>query len=149
MTNLPENIQDLAYQAITETFEGLAFLELTPDSEPLTPENCPSSLWASVKVLKPVEGEIIVILPEGLGNEIAGSLYNIFEGPIPDDKLKDILGEIANTAAGKILGLILPSETFKLGMPESGKGFPSISGARCFSYLTDDERRLGITLSLK
>ena len=150
MAKLPDNLKDIVYQAMTETFEGMAFLELSPDEEALSATSCPLSLWARVPALSPLKGEVTIILPESVANEITASLYSIFDGPIPPDKLKDTMGEIANTVAGKLISLLIPvDETFKLGMPDTGTGFPSIEGTDIYSFFTDDERRLGIAVILK
>lgn len=150
MATLPENLKDIVYDAMSGTFEGLAFLELSPDEESLSDENCPSSLWARVDSLSPLQGHITVILPESLANEITASLFSISDGQIPPDKLRDSLGEIANTVAGRLMALLVSKDdSFKLSMPDFGKGFPSLSNTKVFSFLTDDERRLGIAIELK
>lgn len=135
---------DLVYKAVSETFEGLAFLELTPGQIEDLSVNLKGRdwMWSSIQVLAPVNGEMALALPESLVQEIVSSLYLDPSAGGPADKAKDVAGEIVNTFAGKVVAAVFPDETFTLGMPQTGEYPKHLESSERFLFLTDDERQL-------
>ena len=109
-------LASLMAQAVSETIENLAFLEVTPS--PTGPEADESCLWVDMLVHDPVQGEFRLTLPAALLGQIGEALFGTPAAEIPEASQLDLLAELLNTIAGRFLSEILPPETsFKLGLP--------------------------------
>lgn len=143
-------MNEQVYKAIEETFEGLAFLELTPDNEtarPCTSDGAPGWRWASVEILAPIASIVTLVLPESLVLEIGSSLYG--GDNVSEKQVKDVIGEMANTLAGKLMSSLYPGDVFTLGMPQTGKGEQVNRKLPYYGFLTDDDRRLAVLTDLR
>lgn len=111
-----EPLADLITQAVAETIESLAFLEVTPSPEPPVPDE--NTLWVDMLVHDPVQGEFRLTVPSQLLALITETLYGQPAAEIPEATRLDLLAELLNTIAGRFLSELLPAETsFKLGLP--------------------------------
>jgi hypothetical protein len=123
-------------QALSDTFEGMAFLELVHDDTPVSPAGTPGLLWGKVPVHAPTKAAFAVLCPHDLVRTIAESL---FLEEVDEAKLHDALGEIVNTVAGKTLSLSVPANVvFSLGVPETGEGVPVMDNPTVYSCSTDE-----------
>jgi hypothetical protein len=62
-------------------------------------------------------------MPRELAATIAEALYNPTDESDIDKLLFDVLAELLNTIAGRIMAEVVPHEdTFRLGLPETGVG---------------------------
>lgn len=126
MTTPNENLAEKIFEAVAETFENMAFMEAVPiDSDDIEPSGS-TLLWARIAVLQPVEGELTLLALEELAGEITEAVFGeADEDASPDDMAFDALAELINTIAGRLMAeLILHDQTFELGLPETGKGWP-------------------------
>lgn len=135
-------------EAMSETFEGMAFLELQKDfTGDRTCRGSSSCVWSKVEILQPHPGFVLLCAPKDLVSEIWGALYGGLDDTVTEQKLMDTLGELVNTVAGKALGSIVPVETtYTLGVPKSGVGDPAEQQGTAYGFLTDDERRLVVLI---
>ena len=144
---MSNEIAEIIYEALGATFEGLAFLEITPDESCTPPEGSEKDwLWSSVELKSPGHADISIVLPKSLVQEIVESLY------MSDDEMeqrsKDLIGEMTNTLAGKLFAALHPGETFVLGMPVQGNGAMPPNREHPYVFLTDDDRKLAVFTDL-
>ena len=70
-----------------------------------------------LEVLEPVAGSMTLSMPRSTAVEIARSLHSI-PGDIPQAVLEDVICELLNPIAGRIMKRVLPQECmFRLGLP--------------------------------
>ena len=118
-----ENLDQAVCTAVIETFENMTFMEVlsllsVEDPEPVLLE----SLGVSLPVTEPFEGHFSLFLPRLLLTDIAETVYVMGEDQIDAGILHDILAELLNTIAGKILQEALPEDQlFSLGLPQAVK----------------------------
>lgn len=119
MTN--DNWAACMAQAVSETVENLAFLEVT--ASPTALEADENTLRVEMLVHDPVQGEFRLTLPAQLLAQITETLYGQPAAAIPQATQIDLLAELLNTIAGRFLSELLPPETsFKLGLPTLAQG---------------------------
>jgi len=115
------NVEQILVDAISETIETMAFIELlkadviTPYDESLV------RLRVEILVNAPFPGEIRLVLPKTLAVLFAQNMYSLDEQDVADETIEDVLGEIVNIIAGRLMADILPEDqTFQLGLPLIG-----------------------------
>ncbi len=109
--------------AVCQTFETMAFAQVTEQSAELELEVGNESIWSSILVHDPVQGEIQMALPQALLTKIAADMFGIEQEEVNESQLQDIIAEILNTLAGLFMTSLLPDDqTYKLGLPEHGTG---------------------------
>jgi hypothetical protein len=86
------------YEAVSSTFENIAFLEICTDSEQGFTQN--EILCASVERQDANRGGLSLLLPRPLVEELARNSLGELE--INEDTLRDVLGETCNVIAGII-----------------------------------------------
>jgi hypothetical protein len=107
--------------AVTETLENMAFMEVLAGSENSDTQLSRAVMSAGLLVNDPVQWEIKLHMPKTLLLKIAEAVYPMLQEETSDNLLNDLLAEILNTIAGLFLGEILPQDqTFTLGLPETG-----------------------------
>ena len=136
--------------AISQTLENMAFLEA---KEHYNQEyNIPTAerIWSYLVISDPLQGEIRLALPKPALQELTGSVFSLEESEITHAHMDDILHEILNTITGLFMTNLLPdTQTFKLGIPETGKGPLPEADANTISWkmVTSDETPLQVYLS--
>ncbi len=115
------NVNETLIEAVIETLESMAFVEVlqvdkvTPYDEHLV------RLRVEILVNAPFPGEIRLVLPKSLAFIFAQNMYSLDEQDVTDDIISDVLGEIVNIIAGRLMADILPADqTFQLGLPLIG-----------------------------
>lgn len=122
-----EKLREKAIFVVSETIEDMAFSEVkTPDSTENYEEFVDwinlNWLYSEILFHEPFIGEFRLIMPQGVVTIIAEDLFLIEENNITPNILKDIMGEILNVIAGRLLSAIVPDDkTFELGLPATGK----------------------------
>jgi hypothetical protein len=146
----PEKLTAAVLQAMSETFEGMAFLELMlDDSDPDNLADESAWAWAAVAITSPGSGRFAVVCPHDLLQMITEQLFSEGGAPVSEQQLVDTLGEIVNTVAGRCLSLCVPAEkVFTLGLPQCGKGWPAAAPGKRLGYATDDGIRLFVITDL-
>lgn len=115
------NVKEILLDAVTETIESMAFIELLP-SEKITPyDEHLVRLRVEILINAPFPGEIRLVLPKSLAFLFAQNMYSLEEKDVTDDIISDVLGEVVNIVAGRLMADILPvDQTFQLGLPLIG-----------------------------
>lgn len=123
-------------EGISRTFEEMIFGEVNrcqPDEEARADEA--DWWWAEVLVRKPEGGLFTLACPRQFVTATTALLHGLDEADLPDETLIDALAELANVAAGRCLGALLPEqETFLLGVPRTGRGNGQPPAPNCTSY---------------
>jgi len=115
------DVKEILVDAVTETIESMAFVELLP-AETITPyDEQMVRLRVEILVNEPFPGEIRLVLPKALAVQFARNMYSLEQQEVTDGIISDVLGEIVNIIAGRLMADILPGhQTFKLGLPLVG-----------------------------
>ena len=116
-----EPVQDILqagmFKAIAETLENMAFMEVEHTEETPSPEE--ESMGVSLLIHDPVQWELTLLMPKQMVLDIASAVYAMGEEDITEELKQDLLAEILNTVAGRFFSeILLPNETFTLGLPE-------------------------------
>ncbi len=113
MVDSRNRLTDALHDAVIESLENMFFSEVSDVI----------FHWGSVNVIKPFHGRITVAFPRELIHEIAHDVYRVETPDITKAALDDIIAEVANTIAGRLVNTLLKNdETFELGVPETGVG---------------------------
>lgn len=132
-------IDETLPRIVSETFEGMAFLDVCMVCDPPVDLDNIEWLWAKVEMNAPLTGNIYVVLPAELAEAIAYQIHGEIEKQLLDQIVADSLGEIANTIAGGLLGLLTPQTgSLSLGLPDTGKGLPKASPQHYFYFIADE-----------
>lgn len=107
-------VKDLMLEAVRTTMEEMFFLEVGE----------PNFQWARVAVEKPFEGAVTLAFPTPLIQDVASGLMPEESNP-SEQMLQDMLAELVNTVAGRLMSSVVSKETtFTLRVPETGSGWP-------------------------
>ena len=109
--------------AISKTMESMTFEEVQVVSAPPGMDTVlKNKVWAVLPIISPIEGKISMELPFDYGRILTDEVCGGTEEEPSEDAIKDVVGEILNTMAGRFLDDLLDSEkSFELGLPESGR----------------------------
>ena len=100
-------------EAVSESLENMLFSVVYPVE----------FYWGTVEVLHPLEGKVTVAFPESLAIELVHTIYGFERDMITTDIIFDIIAEIANTVAGRLMNVLIPeSDVFELSVPKTGAG---------------------------
>lgn len=78
-------------------------------------------LKAGILVHDPFQGELRLVMPRELAATIAETLYQSGDQQDIDNILFDVVAELLNTIAGRVLAEIVSHErTFRIGLPVTG-----------------------------
>lgn len=120
MTDNSHKLQEIMTNAVIDTFENMAFTEVIRTDQS-APED-PGLLRANILIHDPVPGELRLVIPHQLATAIAEALYNPTDESELDKLLSDVLAELLNTIAGRVMAEAIPDQTFRLGLPETVEG---------------------------
>jgi len=116
-----QDIQAAFSEAITETFENMAFMEVMPaaeEDEDVKPE---AMFFSRIPIYKPIQSMLGFMLSAEIAKSISESILGR-DIDVEDDEFEimDVLNELSNIMAGALLTRMLPDEeSFELGLPES------------------------------
>ncbi|MFH1841947.1 MAG: chemotaxis protein CheX [bacterium] len=116
-----QDIRTSFIEAITETFENMAFMEVmlaTEEDEDVKPE---AMFFTRIPVYKPIQSMLGFMLSAEIAKSISQSILGR-DIDIEEDEFEimDVLNELSNIMAGALLTRLLPDEeSFELGLPES------------------------------
>ena len=145
-----DNVAKAVYKAISDTFEGMAFVQISRLEDDVLLTDSPNQIWSRVDVKGPSKGFLVVAYTRELGERIVESLYGMLDGPCTEEVLEDSLNEIVNTVIGRCMSLLVPAgQTFELGLPETGDGWPEIGDAVVYGFSTMDGGQLLAAVDLK
>lgn len=121
------NIDELVHKAIAVTLENMAFMEVLPQSEEPAAGEEDENLTARLLVLDPMQAEMILTLPNQLLRNIIDVVHAFPEEEVVEQIQDDMLGELLNTVAGRLLNDFLPGDqTYQLGLPEVSQDRPDL-----------------------
>jgi len=136
-------LQEIVASAVGETFEEMAFLEVYQVEDPDELMDEESLLRASLLVHDPFPGELCLVAPRSLMADVAMGLFSLEKENIDDLTLFDLLAELLNTIAGKIMNQITPQDaTFRLGLPETGVESLADAGAQTVEFYFDGDEKV-------
>lgn len=142
-------ISPLLEKAISATFEGMAFLELAPAPSRPPLEQSGPWIWAAVRTAAPFTGKIAFYCPLSAAEEITLSMYGSVEGGDLKQTVKDSVGEVANTLAGRLISdLIPPQAAMTLMIPEVGEGLDGLVDESTYYFVTDELVPIAVVVEL-
>ena len=117
-------LQAALSHAIARTMENMTFDEIEVVDIPLNPEITRDGMWATLSILNPIKGEVVLELSRELGAQLAREVYGVAVGSaISDESVRDVIAEILNTLAGRFIDRLVASQfKFELGLPNTGNG---------------------------
>lgn len=119
MVEIREALAPALARALTETFENMAFLEVFPSSGATWDPLASPPLGVGLPLLAPVQGELRLLVPEGLLSKMAATLFLLSEEQVDHALRSDIAAELINTLGGRFLSRLLsPQQPFQLGLPQ-------------------------------
>jgi CheY-specific phosphatase CheX len=128
MNQQPDPVAQALLDAMMQTLENMAFeeVELLSNKEAVTSSNpnTQNLCWASLPILKPSSGEMVLSMSPECARKITQDIYGIPENSHLDEGSElDAIGEILNIIAGRFLHALIPShQMFELGLPNTGRG---------------------------
>ncbi len=109
--------------AVRQTFENMAFVEVTEQPEEIDLQIPTEAAWVSILIHDPVQGEVRLAMPQLLLQEMTADMFGIGNDEVTENQRQDIIAEILNTLAGLFMTNLLPDDqTYQLGLPEHGEG---------------------------
>lgn len=131
---------DAIQEAVEESVENMAFMIIDTDLDGMRDCEGDAVITAVLEVLTPRCGWMRLSMPRGTAVEIARTLYRVMGAELSDAVLDDVVCELLNTIAGRVMKRLLPAEcAFSLGFPEiwrQGDGRENQGGASC-DFLAD------------
>ena len=105
--------------AVSETFENVAFAELTGFSPQTQVDTIPEDTIATqVDIVRPHPYRLLLVLEKSYATELLG-LVKDEDNPLSDDELWDIVKELINVIAGRFIVFLHPdSQDTKIGIPD-------------------------------
>jgi hypothetical protein len=111
------NLERAIVAAVAETLENMTFMEAAPAQSGAEGE----TLTAGLLIHAPFPAELRLTLPLTLLGKVAESVFALPAEELEAQVLRDLLAEILNTVAGRLLTAYLPPEqSYQLGLPEFG-----------------------------
>ncbi|MDH4121636.1 MAG: chemotaxis protein CheX [Deltaproteobacteria bacterium] len=115
-------LHDMVIESVVEAFEPMGFLEVLPAEAFVPYDERMNRVRVEIMVETPFQGEMRLIIPKEVGMEITTNLYSYDRGQVTENMLNDMLREILNVIAGRLVARIVPPEIpFTIGLPEVGK----------------------------
>ena len=124
MIEMMDNIQTKLASAIAKTMENMTFADVqVVTDEQIEPYLGDDKLWASLPVVEPYTGELVLEVPMACAKILAEEAYGEIDSGPALAEIEDLVAEILNTLAGRFLDELTPSgQIFQLGLPTKGKG---------------------------
>lgn len=107
-------------QAVIDSFENLAFQEVTAIAKNPMPEVVLRSFrQCRMMVFCPLEGTLSLTISPALLKNVAASVYGLDPEAVESDMENDVLTELTNTIAGSWMRAIsAQDQLYELGLPE-------------------------------
>ncbi|SHI92739.1 Chemotaxis phosphatase CheX [Desulfatibacillum alkenivorans DSM 16219] len=138
-----ENVTKAVFRAMSDTFEGMAFMQISRLEDESPDTTADDMIWSRVDVKAPAPGFMAIAYTREVGVRIVESLYGMLDEPCSQEMLQDSLNEIVNTVIGRCMSLLVPAgQTFELGLPKTGEGWPDFEGAEIHGFSTMDGGQL-------
>jgi hypothetical protein len=138
---MSQNFDELVRHSIAVTLENMAFMEVLPQSEE-TETDADDNMSARLLVLDPLQAEMVLTLPVRLLTNIIDVVHAFPEDDVVEQIRSDMLGELLNTVAGRLLNDFLPgNQAYRLGLPEVTLEQPTVceGPSRTWEYDVEGE----------
>ena len=138
-----QRLEQAVSNAMLETFEGMAFVELNPSTADEIVQARASGKWVNAKITlrEPIVGEITMVIPREVGEAIAGALFSGVAEEITIQQVQDTVGELMNTVAGQVLSEIVPEDQrFAFSLPTVSDADPTTLRGTIYYFVTDEEQ---------
>jgi len=110
-------------EAIRQSLEGMAFLDVETAEELTDFESSEEMFSAEISILKPLKVKIALVVSAQCARKWVESVYVDISSGVTDDTIRDVLAETLNTAAGCFMkGMLQASQSYELGIPRTWKG---------------------------
>ena len=122
---MSQNFDELVRHSIAVTLENMAFMEVLPQSAESEADTKGNTMSARLLVLDPLQAEMILTLPIQLLRNIIDVVHAFPEEDVLEQIQADMLGELLNTVAGRLLNDFIPgNQSYRLGLPEVSEDRP-------------------------
>lgn len=139
--------------AVRQSLEGIAFLDVDLLDEEL--DSTPGIIYyfSEITILRPVKLKIIFAVPQDCARKWVETLYVENSVDINDNVILDVLAESLNTSAGCFMKNILAdSQSYELGIPKKWKNNEPLVGdnyCKCVLRVLDEKMGVFIIKSAK
>lgn len=121
MSNSENKLKEILETTVIETIESMAFVEVAQTDKHTPYNEHMVRLRVEILINAPFPGEIRLVLPISLAMIFVQNMYSLDEKQVTDDLIQDVLGEMVNIIAGRLMADIIPdNQTFQLGLPQIG-----------------------------
>ena len=92
------------------------------NEEPSSVESTEDKIWASISILKPLRGEIVLIFPSEYAGQLTEAIFGGMESEgFNEVTVNDAVAEIINIIAGCFAQELFPDDKrYELGLPNTG-----------------------------
>jgi hypothetical protein len=137
---MSQNFDELVRQSVAVTLENMAFMEVLPLTDETDSGIGASSMSARLLVLDPLQAEMILTLPIQLLRNIIDVVHAFPEEDVLEQIQADMLGELLNTVAGRLLNDFIPgNQSYRLGLPEVSEDRPVFCDGPSKTWIYDVE----------
>jgi len=149
MTETAELMREQLVSAIAKTMENMTFaaVEFVEDDSEVEfyGEN---NYWAILPVVDPIQLVLALEIPKICAQGLAAEVYGDLEVEPDEEVVLDIVAEMLNTLAGRLMsGIVDSNETFELGLPSKGEGeMPSLKSTDESVFVKVDEHYLKVSV---
>ena len=132
-------VEQMLHAAVRQSIEGMAFMPVEPAE----------MLIATLPVVEPVEGQLLVVLSQRVARSLTVSVQACEPSEITDQMLKDFVAELSNLIAGQLLSMLVgDDQVFHLGVPTVSMGGLRMHDKRaCSTYFLVDGSPLEVVIS--
>ncbi len=88
-------------------------------------------LLSCVQITGPIDAAVTVEVPEGLGREVAATMFGMDVAEISDEEVWDALGEMANMIGGNVKGMVSGSAALSLPTVAEGRDYRVVVPGAC------------------
>ncbi|HQU72342.1 MAG TPA: chemotaxis protein CheX [Calditrichia bacterium] len=117
------NVDDLFEKALSESLEGLAFIELESHQKRQSLPGLREDDWVTrISIDAPFQAFVTLIFDDTFANDLVENVTMEME-KITETMIRDALAEVANTVVGRLAYSLLDGESdFSIGLPSCERG---------------------------
>ena len=146
-----ESFQNSLYQAISETYENMAFMEVLETDDHSNVGECNNFRRVEISFNGNVTGIIIAQVPVDLISQMVEALNDISLEDQNDSVVNDMLCEISNTFVGRFLtDTVADNQSYAMGLPRilDNKELENNNNSWTYHYIVEEEFPIAISMKL-